>query len=150
MQKEKIADYITNQYQGLVAVNAWGEQSFFYNPEGKLPRGVYFATLKDKDGDNDKASDLSREGVFRFNFGISKSTYEEVLGKGPSRPAAGGVVDTGHDFNQLNTLLPHPVYGWMSWVCILNPDQDAFRSLRPLLDESYELVVQKYMKRVKS
>lgn len=150
MQKEEIADYITEQYQGVIAVNAWGEQSFFYNPEGKLPRGVYFATLKDKNGDNDKASDLDRADVFRFNFGISKISYEKVLGTKPSRPLAGGVVDTGHDFAQLNTLLPHPVYGWMSWVCILNPDQKVFRSLLPLLSESYELVVKKYGKRVKS
>lgn len=150
MQKEEIAEFITEQYHGLVAVDAWGEQSFFYNPERKLPRGVYFATLKDKDGDNDKASGLHRPGVFRFNFGISKSSYERVLGKRPSRPVAGGVVDTGHEFTQLNTLLPHPVYGWMSWVCILNPDQDVFRDLHPLLNESYELVVKKYGKRVKS
>lgn len=150
MQKEKIADYISSQYHGLVPVNAWGEQSFFYNPGGKLPRGVYFATLKDKDGDNDKASALNRAGVFRLNFGVSKPTYENALGKRPVRPAAGGVVNTGHDFTELNTLLPHPVYGWMSWVCILNPNKERFLGLRPLLDESYKLVVQKYAKRVKS
>lgn len=51
---------------------------------------------------------------------------------------------------QLNTFLPHPVYGWMSWVCILNPNEEQFRRLFPLLDESYRLVVQKYAKRVKS
>ncbi|MCW8127821.1 DUF6194 family protein [Microbulbifer halophilus] len=150
MQKEEIADYIVDRYQGLVAVNAWGEQSFFYNPEGKLPWGVYFATLKDKDGDNDRASGLGRTGVFRFNFGISKPSYEKALGERPSRPVAGGVVDTGHDFTRLNTLLPHPVYGWMSWVGILNPDREVFRDLQPLLNESYELVVGKYRKRVKS
>lgn len=150
MQKEEISHYIAERYQGVITADAWGEQSFFYNPEGKLPRGVYFATLKDKDGDNDKASGLDRTGIFRFNFGISKPSYEKVLGRKPSRPVAGGVVDTGHDFTQLNTLLPHPVYGWMFWVCILNPDQKVFHSLLPLLSESYELVVKKYGKRVKS
>lgn len=150
MKKEAIADFITTRYHGLVSVNAWGEQSFFYNPEGRLPRGVYFATLKDRDGANDRASGLNRAGVFRLNFGISKATYEEALGKRPARPVAGGVVDTGHEFTRLNELLPHPVYGWMSWVCILNPDEDAFRRLRPLLDESYNLVVGKYAKRVQS
>lgn len=150
MLKEEIANYIIEHYPGLIAVDAWGEQSFFYNPEGKLPRGVYFATLKEKDGDNDKASYLNRTGVFRFNFGISKSSYEKVLGKNPSRPAAGGVVDTGHDFTQLNILLPHPVYGWMSWICILNPDQNAFHSMLSLLNEAYELAVKKYDIRIKS
>lgn len=149
MRKEEVAYYISGKYRGLVTVHAWGEQSFFYNPEGKLPRGVYFATLKDKDGDNDKASALNRSGIFRLNFGVSKPTYEFALGKRPVRPVAGGVVDTGHDFTQLNTLLPHPVYGWMAWVCILNPDKECFRGLHPLLDESYKLVLQKYAKRVK-
>ncbi|WP_416397967.1 DUF6194 family protein [Allohahella sp. A8] len=149
MQQSEISKLILEQYQGLVAVDAWGEQSFFYNPEGRLPRGVYFATLKSKDGDNDKASQLGRVGVFRFNFGISKSAYEKVLGARPARPAAGGVVDTGHDFTQLNTLMPHPVYGWMAWVCVLNPDLAMWQHLQPLLNESYGLAVEKYTKRVK-
>lgn len=149
MQKKEISQFILEQYQGLLAVDAWGEQSFFYNPEGRLPRGVYFATLKNKDGDNDKASALDRDGVFRFNFGVSKSSYEAVLGKRPARPAAGGVVATGHDFTQLNTLLPHPVYGWMSWICVLNPDEAKMKTLRPMLDESYELAVMKYARRIR-
>lgn len=150
VQKNEIAEYILDHYVGLVAVDAWGEQSFFYNPDGRLPRGVYFATLKDKDGDNDKASKLDRDGVFRLNFGVSKPSFERVLGERPVRPSAGGVVDTGHDFTQLNTLLPHPVYAWMSWVCILNPDEAMFRGLVPLLNESYDLVVKKYAKRITS
>ena len=84
MQPQAIADFLLARYPGLVAVNAWGEQSFFYNPGGLLPRGVYFATLKDKDGDNDKASNLGRDGVFRFNFGVSKASYENTFGGAPS------------------------------------------------------------------
>ena len=84
MQKKEFSEYILDQYRGVMAVEAWGEQSFFYNPDGSLPRGVYFVTLKDKDGDNDKGSALSRDGGFRISFGISKSSYEKALGK--SRP----------------------------------------------------------------
>lgn len=149
MHKKEISDHLLNHYSGLVAVEAWGEQSFFYNPDGLLPRGVYFATLKDKDGDNDKASQLNRDGVFRLNFGIGKHSYESVLGEKPARPAAGGVVNTGHDFTRLNTLLPHPVYAWMGWVCVLNPDNATMQNLAPLLNEAYDLVLKKYAKRVK-
>jgi predicted DNA-binding protein (MmcQ/YjbR family) len=60
------------------------------------------------------------------------------------------MVDTGHDFKRLNTLLPHPVYAWMSWVCVLNPDEAMIQELASLLDESYDLVVKKYAKRIKS
>lgn len=148
MQKKDVSEYLLNRYPELVSIDAWGELSFFYNPGRRLPRGVYFATLKDKDGANDKASNLNRDGVFRFNFGISKSSYEETFGIKPARPAAGGVVSTGHDFTELNQLLPHPVYAWLYWVCIINPDQAAVHRLKPLLDESYDLVVNKYNKRI--
>lgn len=86
--------------------------------------------------------------MLRFNFGISKSSYEEALGKRPARTAAGGVVNTGHNFTESNTLLPHPVYAWMSWVCVLNPDKAMIQELEPLLNKSYDLVVKKYAKRI--
>lgn len=147
MHKEEVSRIVLDRYLGVVPVDAWGEQSFFYNPDGKLPRGVYFATIKDKDGANDKGSDLDREGVYRFNFGLSKASYRRCLGEQPARPAAGAVVATGHDFTRLNVLLPHPVYGWMSWVCVLNPNPELIASLLPMLDEAYELVVKKFEKR---
>ncbi|MGL6161198.1 DUF6194 family protein [Microbulbifer sp.] len=150
MEKEKISNFVLERYTGIVLTNAWGEQSFFYNPGRKLPRGVYFATLKDKDGENDRGSSLDREGVYRFNFGASKESYRRLFGEQPGRPPAGGVVETGHDFTQLNRILPHPVYGWMSWVCVLNPDSEVFESLLPLLDEAYALVVRKFEKRARS
>lgn len=149
MQKGDVARYISNRYKGIVPVDAWGEQSFFYNPGCQLPRGVYFATLKDKDGDNDKSSALFRDGIYRFNVGIGKTAYQQVFGKTPARPRAGGVVDTGHDFKRSNALLPHPVYGWMSWVCVLNPGEQVFTSLLPMLDEAYKLALRKFEKRVK-
>ena len=121
MDSSSITQHITHAFADIHPVSAWGETSFFYNPGRKLPRGIYFATLKDKDGDNDRASNLQRSDVFRLNIGISKLTYRSLFGPQPARPAAGGVVDTGHDFTVLDQLLPHPVYGWMSWVSVLNP-----------------------------
>ena len=149
MQKTEVQHYVLERYPGVMVADAWGEQAFFYNPERRLPRGVYFATVKDEDGNNDKASELGRDDVFRLSFGISKPSYEKAFGKTPARPLAGGVVRTGHDFSRLNMLLPHPVYAWMAWVCVLNPDQDMIRQLQPLLDESHGLAVQKYVKRIR-
>jgi hypothetical protein len=148
MDSPAISKYITDTFSGIHPVAAWGETSFFYNPGRKLPRGIYFATLKDKDGDNDRASNLKRPSVFRLNIGISKSTYCSLFGPQPSRPAAGGVVATGHDFTALDQLLPHPVYGWMSWVSVLNPSASTFQAVKPLLAEAYDLAVGKFAKRV--
>ena len=149
MSPHEITQYLIQHYPGITPVDSWGETSFFYNPEAKLPRGVYFATLKEKDGDNDKASALDRTDVFRFNFSLSQKSYISNFGDKPSRPAAGGIIATGYDFTQLNCLMPHPIYGWMSWVCILNPNSERFYALKPLLDESYALVLKKYAKRLK-
>ncbi|GHA86366.1 DUF6194 family protein [Cognatilysobacter bugurensis] len=148
MEESSVAQYICESFEGIVPVCAWGETSFFYNPGLVLPRGVYFATLKVKDGDNDQASDLARPGVFRLNMGIGKPTYRSLFGLPPARPAAGGVVNTGHDFSVLDTLTPHPVYGWMAWVSVLNPSAQTFETIKPLLREAHELAAVKFDKRV--
>lgn len=143
MDLEAIADYIAGTFPDTHPVSAWGETAFFFNPGRRLPRGVYFATLKDKDGDHDRASRLHRPGVFRLNIGIGKSNYRALFGPQPGRPAAGGVVDTGDDFAALDTLMPHPVYGWMLWVCVLSPSAATFETLKPLLAEAHALAVPK-------
>ena len=148
MDSSAISDYIVGTFADMHPVSAWGETSFFYNPGGRLPRGIYWATLKHRDGANDRASDLQRRHVSRLNIGISKSTYRRLFGQPPVRPAAGGVVDTGHDFTVLDQLVPHPVYGWMSWVSVLNPSVATFEAVKPLLAEAYGLAVGKFAKRV--
>jgi hypothetical protein len=147
MSPSAIHQYITGAFADIHPSAAWGETSFFYNPGRKLPRGIYVATLKDRDGANDRASGLDRPDVFRLNIGIRKPTYQTLFGPVPKRPAAGGVIDTGHDFAALDQLLPHPVYGWMSWVCVLNPSAATFEMVCPLLVEAYELAVDKFAKR---
>lgn len=56
-------------------------------------------------------------------------------------------MDTGHGFAALDWLLPHPVYGWMSWVSVLNPSAANFNTVKPLLAEAYDLAVDKVAKR---
>ncbi len=147
MDVSSIAEYINKTYAAIYPVAAWGETSWFYNPDQKLPRGIYFATIKEKDGDNDRASNLDRPDVFRLSIGISKSTYRSIFGPQPPRPEAGGVVHAGHDFTVLDRLTPHPVYGWMSWVCVLNPSTATFDTIKPLLSEAYGLAADKFVKR---
>lgn len=147
MDRSAISLHITSGFTGIHPVSTWGELAFFYNPGGELLRGIYLATLKDTDGRNDRASNLQRPGVFRLNIGISKPTYRLLFGAQPGRPPAGAVVDTGHDFTTLDQLMPHPVYGWMSWVCVLNPSAETFKTIQPLLAEAYDLAVAKFAKR---
>jgi hypothetical protein len=149
MSTDDISVYLMQTFPGLNVVDAWGEKSFFYNPEGLLKRGIYFCTIKEKDGANDKASNLTRTNFFRVNFGISKETFVGLFHTVPKRPAQGGVIIGSYDFTALDILTPHPVYGWMAWVSILNPSQDSLSSLQDLLVESYQLACKKYHKKKK-
>ena len=147
---EDVFNYCLSEFDGLVLDKNWGERGVFYNPDKKLPKGVYILTFKEKDGPNDKASNVDREYVFRLNLGISKSTFSEMFGAIPKRPAAGQIVSTGHDFTRLDQITPHPVYGWMSWVAVLNPSTKTFEKLKPLIAEGVELAIGKYQKKFKA
>ena len=147
MNESAINQYITNTFAGVHVVGAWGDTFFYYNPDPQQPDEFYFATLKSQDDEYDNVSNLNRPSVFRLNIGISKATYLSLFDKQPYRPGAGEIVDTTHDFTALDQLLPHPVYGRMYWVCVLNPGEATFERIRPLLAEAYEIAVSKYHKR---
>ena len=142
-----ISNFLLMTFKGLRLVNSWGESSFFYNPDNLGPRGTYFCTLKEKNGENDKASSLDRKDVFRFNFGISASTFLELFTVIPKRPLKGGIIEGPYDFTDLDYLTPHPIYGWMCWVSIINPSKDSFQGLEHLIFESYQLTNQKHAKK---
>ena len=148
MDEASIMQYITDTFDGVHPVDAWGDTFFFYNPGREQPDEVYFATLKSKDDDYDRFSDLNRPSVFRLNIDITKATYHSLFGSPPSRHSADGSIDTSYDFTVLDQLLPHPVYGRMHWVCVLNPSDATFQAVQPLLAEAYDLAVSKYAKRV--
>ena len=144
-----IIEGLLSQFEGTRAVEAWGETSIFYNPGALLPRGVYFATVKEKDGENDKASQLDRAGVFRFNVGATKPLFLERFGPPPSRPGKGGVVDGPWDFTALDKLTPHPVYGWMSWVSVLKPSKATLAEMDELIDAAFSKAKNAFDRKIK-
>ena len=126
----------------------YGERAIFYNPEGSAPLGVLVASVKDYDGPNDKSAELSRPGVYRLSFCITPETFIRRFGGVPARPPKGGVIElAGYEPTRLNTLMPHPVYGWMHWLQILSPTAAAVESLRPLIGESLELARSRWRRR---
>ena len=147
MQPKDIVEKIVNEFSGVVPKASWGETSLFYNPGQLLPNGVYFCTIKEKDGDNDKASNLDREGVYRLSIGVGKESFESLFGARPKRPSKGGIIDTEHEFTECNILMPHPIYGWMSWVQILNPSESKFKEIFSLISESHASAVSKFNKK---
>jgi Family of unknown function (DUF6194) len=147
MNETTITEYIRNSFENVVAVVAgpgdgspeiaWGDTFFFYEPMGteQLDRRHPFATIVIKDyPGSDDASHLDREGVFRLSIGVGRQRFAVMFGDGIGE----------HDFTALDRFFPHPIYGAMGWVCILNPSPETFQKVRPLLQEAYDRAMQRH------
>jgi len=144
---DDIVAHVRTAHEGVTDGTNWGERGLFYNPGGRLPKGTYVLTFKEKDSENDKASNVDRPGVYRLNLGLSKPTFTTLFGAIPRRPPAGGIINTGHNFAALDTLTPHPHYGWLAWMCVLNPSPPTFEALKPLIGESVALAKARFERR---
>ena len=154
MNESEIRQYITTTFAGVDVVDAMDAGFFFYNPDPNVPPDHMFpfVTLVTTDA-HDQFSNLDRPEVFRLNIGVSKQTFRALFGA-PKLPAYG---DNGpdssenpsdYDFTALDQVMPHPVYGRMLWVCVLNPGEKTFElQVRPLLAEAYDMAVSKYKRR---
>lgn len=134
---QSIHDHVLATFEDVDVHQTWGETSYFYNPGRQFARGTYFLTVKSKDGANDSASMLDRDGVFRLNMGLPKADYITLFGPPPRRPSKGCTIDGPWDFTALDRLMPHPVYGWMSWVGVLSPTAATFEICLPLIAKAY-------------
>lgn len=130
MTEASIHEYISAAFPDVEAVVSDENTFFFYDPDRMMP----MATLVTNDS-YDTVSDLDRPGVFRLNIGVGKETFDFLLGEQPSE-----------DFPALDQWLPHPFYGSMFWVCVLNPSDGTFETAKSLLAESYVRAVRKYGK----
>ena len=126
MDEASIVRYIAETYPDADILTAGSGTFFSCEPERHWPN---FATLVTSD-EYDTFSNLARPGVYRLNLGLSKATFDSVVG---------GVSDP--DYTALDRLMPHPVYALQHWVSILNPSEETFDTVvKPLLDEAHERV----------
>jgi hypothetical protein len=135
-----ISRYITDTFDRVEVAEASGDSFFMYLPKHQFDPAhrLPFATIVTSDA-YDHFSDLNRPSVFRLNFGVSKETFQSLFGPQPFPSDADEAAGSGYDFTALDTLLPHPVYGRMFWVCVLNPSTATFAAIKPMLAEAYEL-----------
>ena len=147
MEKSAAHEHLTTALPCVVVKAAWGETSYFYNPDHVLKRGTYFATIKEKDGENDRASELGRQGIWRLNIGVTKAAYQALFGPLPARPAKGGIIEGPWDVTVRNVITPHPIYGWMGWVAVLSPSEETWKRCIPLLKVAHGRAKVKFEKR---
>lgn len=147
MTPASISDHILRTFEHVEVASAYGDLFFFYNPTPDGPNEIYFATVKVRDNDLDRASGLDRLGAFRLNMGVRRKTFVALFGK--DRSADDAVCDqSDYDYSEVNRLLPHPVYGGANWICVLNPTATTFEhEVAPLLAEAYERAVWQFHNR---
>lgn len=121
MNLEEIADHITS-LPGVVAAENFGYRFFFYSTEQVLP----FVTLADSDKEYDSVSNLNREGVFRVNIGVGKTTFKTLFPETKEWDYAG-----------LNQFLPHPHYAAQNFLCVLNPAGEILAQTLRYIEEAH-------------
>ncbi|HEX9130807.1 MAG TPA: DUF6194 family protein [Ktedonobacteraceae bacterium] len=151
MNEAEISQYITRTFEGVDVVTDSGNSFFFYNPDKNVPPDHRFPLVTLVTSDlYDQFSNLNRPSIFRLNIGIGKQTFRSLFGESslPSdrdNAAISGENASGYDFTAQDQVMPHPVYGRMYWVCVLNPSDETFETnVRQLLAEAYDLAVSKY------
>jgi hypothetical protein len=138
MDPEEIVTWISGAFDPIEHVETDGNRFFFFDPDQLFP----FATLVTNDL-YDRESGLGRPGVYRMNIGVGRQTWVERFGEPTKRQQGehglGSGTDATFDFRALDVVMPHPVYGRQHWLCVLNPSETTFDTLKPALAEAYEI-----------
>ena len=134
MTIEHIKTYLLENFDGLNILEADGDLFFMHENNSKLP----FVTLINKDNDYDSVSNLNREGFFRLNFPINQEIFASKFGGLTKDKKLEVYMNIGLDFTQEDIILPHPTYGSMNWVCIVNPSKETFETIKQYLKTSFE------------
>jgi hypothetical protein len=128
--------------EGVDISEANGDSFFFYDPERNMPhdRRLPFATIETGES-YDTESRLDRPGVFRLNIGVGKQTFIAQCGpKGSVTP----------DYAALDRIMPHPVYGKMYWLCVLNPSAATYETAKTLIAEAHGTARKAYERRARA
>ena len=89
-----------------------------------------FVTIANTDQEFDNVSNLDREGVFRINIGLSRGTFNELVGDYDPEDI---------DYSELDVVLPHPDYAKQLFVCILSPTGENEALTKELIKEAHSI-----------
>lgn len=135
MTQAEVEAFIT-KLDNVQRTENFGYVFFFVGDDHRLP----FVTIANSDQDFDNVSNLSREGVFRINIGVSKETFKNLIAESGSEPI---------DYSVLNIFLPHPDYAAQNFICILNPSGENVEATKKLIVEAYSIAAARLQRKVK-
>jgi hypothetical protein len=129
---DDIHRYILKTYPDTIVAAIEGGTFYSCDP-ANFPN---FATVVTSDAFDD-ASNLSRPDAYRLNIGLSRDTFQGLVGD-----------QADPDYTALDRLMPHPVYAKQHYVSVLNPSAEAFEQvIKPLLEEAHARTAAQYARR---
>lgn len=133
MTLQEVETFVAN-LENVQREENFGYVFFFVGDDHRLP----FVTLADSDNEYDSVSNLDRDGVFRINIGVSRETFDSLLGERNGVPI---------DYTALDAFLPHPEYAKQHFVCILNPSEKSAEATKKLIREAHAIAAARLERR---
>jgi hypothetical protein len=112
---------------------AWGDHFFYYSPDGQIPQNVQpYSTIVTKDYPDDRESQLDPDDRWRLNIHVGNARFTELTGETPRDFSA------ARDFSETDVIMPHPVYGSLGWIAVVNPADRTTTTVVELLRSAHE------------
>ena len=142
MSMEQIIDAVRGLDGALVVVPgpesdapelAWGDAFFYYAPDGRMPQHVQpYGTIVTKDYPDDAASELDAPDRWRVNVHVDRATFLRLTGEEPR------TLTQPRDYAAADVFFPHPVYGSLGWVSVVNPGEQTTDAVLHLLHDAHD------------
>lgn len=94
---------------------AWGDVFFYYSPDGTIPPGQPFATVITKDYPHEPAWHIDAASI-RVNIHVGARVFADLLGYAPGE-------GSGPDPSAVDVVAPHPAYGELGWISVVDPGE---------------------------
>ncbi|MEU6084505.1 DUF6194 family protein [Streptomyces sp. NPDC047108] len=120
----------------------WGDAFFYHAPDGRIPHHVQpYGTIVTKNYPGDTACDLDAPGRWRVNVLADRTTFRELTGEEPrslARP---------RDHTAVDCVMPHPVYGALGWICVVDPGARTEDTVVRLLHRAHDAARVRFTRR---
>lgn len=133
MNQSEVEEFIT-QLDNVQREENFGYAFFFVGEDHRLP----FVTIANSDNEYDSVSNLNRDEIFRINIGVSKETFNSLIGVSSSENI---------DYSLLDVFLPHPEYAKQHFVCILNPSDANTECTKQLIVEAHSIAASRMQRK---
>lgn len=115
---------------------SWGDVFFYVAPDGIVPSGQPFATIVTKDYPGEPSSGLNGGAAYRVN-----------IAAGDHRRHSGASPSSAPDPSTRDLLMPHPVYGDLGWLAVVNPGERTGERVMALLEAAHAAAWTRWQRR---